>query len=114
MIDKNAIEMLQQLAMDGNKNLVKDLVGLFIRETTPILKTMRTQVEQGDFVSAAKAAHHLKSSCANLGAYKMQEIAERIEKLKTNGTRDLLMPLVDALENEFQLAASELQKYMSL
>lgn len=114
VIDKKAIEVLQQLAMGGNKNLINDLVYLFNQETTPILKTLRTQVEQGDFVSAAKAAHHLKSSCANLGAYKMQEITEKIEKLKSNGTRELLLPLVDDLETEFQIASSELQKYMSL
>jgi len=55
----------------------------------------------------------LKSSCANLGVYKMQELTEKIEKLKMNGTRELLIPLVDELEKEFQIATSELQKYMS-
>jgi len=113
VIDTKTIELLQQLALGGNKNLIKDLVGLFKQETTPILKTMRTQVEQGDFASVAKSAHHLKSSCANLGVYKMQELTEKIEKLKMNGTRELLIPLVDELEKEFQIATSELQKYMS-
>lgn len=113
MIDIKAIEVLQQLAKSGNKDLIKDLVGLFKQETATILRTMRTQVEQGDFVSVAKAAHHLKSSCANLGAFKMQELTEKIEKLKTNGSCELLVPLLEDLEKEFQMASSELQKYMA-
>lgn len=114
MIDKRAIKILQQLAAEGgNKNLVKDLVGLFKQETTRTLKILRAQVEQDNFTGAANTAHHLKSSCANLGAYKMQEIAEKIEHLKVTGTRDQLLVLVDTLEQEFQLASSELQKHMA-
>lgn len=113
VIDKKAIEVLQQLANGGNKNLIKDLVNLFKQETAPVLKTLRSQVQENDFAAAAKTAHHLKSSCANLGAYKMQEITEKIEKLKNTGTQEQLLDLVDALEQEFQLASSELQKYMA-
>jgi len=65
VIDRKAIDVLQQLAGVGNKTLIKDLVGLFELETTPALKAIRFQVETGDFVMAAKTAHHLKPRFAD-------------------------------------------------
>lgn len=113
VIDKKAIEVLQQLAGAGNKNLIRDLVNLFKQETAPALKDIRASIESGDFVSAAKTAHHLKSSCANLGAYKMQELTEKIEKSKLTANKEQMLEFVYALEQEFEIASSELQKLVA-
>ncbi len=113
VIDKKAIEVLQQLAGAGNKNLIRDLVNLFKQETAPALKDIRASIESGDFVSAAKTAHHLKSSCANLGAYKMQELTEKIEKSKLTANKEQMLELVYGLEQEFEIASSELQKLVA-
>jgi signal transduction histidine kinase/DNA-binding response OmpR family regulator len=113
VIDKKAIDRLQQLAGAGNENLIKDLVSLFKQETVPALKAIRLHVEHGDYISAAKTAHHLKSSCANLGAYKMQELTEKIEKSKMTVNKDEMLELVYALEQEYEIASSELQKLVA-
>lgn len=113
VIEKKAIENLRALAMSGNKSLVKDLINLFKQETLLDFQKMRSHIEKEDFVATAEIAHHLKSSCANLGAYKMQELAEEIEKSKNSGTKPQMAALVDSLVKEYHIAADELQKYMT-
>lgn len=113
VIEKSAIQKLKEMATTGNKNLIKDLVLLFMLESTKVIEKMREQAQNDDFVAAARTAHHLKSSCANLGVFKMREITEKIEKIKATGPRHQLLALVDSLEKEYYCAINELKEIMN-
>ncbi|MBL7542446.1 MAG: response regulator [Bdellovibrionaceae bacterium] len=113
IIEKKAVDNLKEIAVNGNVNLVKDLVQLFKQEVATDLYKLRQQAENSDFVSAARTAHHMKSSCANLGVHRMRVIIEKIEIQKNEIDREQLLVMVKSLEAEYHVAIVELQKIMS-
>lgn len=112
VIEKRVIENLKEMAATGNKSLIKELVLLFMQEATASIKKLREQVQNEDFVSVAKTAHYLKSSCANLGVFGMKDLTEKLELQKNGGNKDQSMALVDGLEKEYNSAIVELKKLM--
>lgn len=111
ILNPETVESLKILARKKKYDLMGQLIDLFCQETPGMIQTLRTAVQQDDFVAAAKAAHALKSSSGTLGAHRLREICEFIEHPIGKPTRESLSIMADTLEREFQLAVRELQKH---
>ncbi len=64
----------------GDTELFQELCGMFLAETPDDLERLSTAVSQGDFHTAERIAHTLKSTCAAICAPGARDIAYEMEK----------------------------------
>ena len=100
-IPRGDLQALARLNRWGGEKLIQQMAALFRTEVPTRLLAIRGAVKAGDCVAAEKAAHSLKSSCAQLGAARMRVLAEGVEVLAAAGTLDTVSATVDVMEQEF-------------
>ena len=92
---------LARLNRWGGDKLVSEMRALFHREVPTRIRAARGAVREGSCDAAERAAHSLKSSCAQLGALRMRALAEEIEVLSSQRSLGPVTALLDRLEDEF-------------
>ena len=55
------------------------LIASFLKESTPILETLNTQLSANDYVGIKASAHSIKGSAANLRFNELAEMAREVE-----------------------------------
>ena len=94
-IDCDAIERLRKTG--GNKFVV-EMVDIFLRNVTARLAESRTAQQAGNLEPAERTGHSLKSSCVNLGALAMREVALALERAARDGQTEAVSLLLNELE----------------
>jgi HPt (histidine-containing phosphotransfer) domain-containing protein len=89
---------------DGGTGLVAELFSLFQEDTPGRLATMGKHLEEGDAGTVAELAHALKGSAGTMGATRMREIAQEIEKATKSGR---IEPHIAALYPSLNAAYAE-------
>jgi two-component system sensor histidine kinase/response regulator len=84
--------------VEGDEELLVEMVQLYVEDAPRALKTMRSALQQGDLHALERAAHSVKGSSANLAANPAAEAAQRLEQDAKRG---------DAAGAEASLAALE-------
>lgn len=99
------IELLARV--DGNRDLLAELVRLFVQERPLLLESMERALRDADGAELARAAHKAKGAFANLSARGAQKTATELELLARRGeltlARDVFLRLrlqAHALEAE--------------
>ena len=85
----------------GGEKLVRQIVDLFLNNTPKRLEEARRGEKRGDFKAVELAVHSLKSSAGNVGAGKLQDLAEIVEELAEKEETDRISALLDELEALF-------------
>jgi HPt (histidine-containing phosphotransfer) domain-containing protein len=67
--------------VDGDWELLQELVGLFGEECAQMMETMQDAIRQEDAVRIQQAAHTLKGEVSNFGARAAVEAALRLEMM---------------------------------
>jgi CheY-like chemotaxis protein len=111
VIDPNALKKLSMVAQNSNPLLVTELIQLFESQTPSALNEIKECLTTHDATAIAKKAHLLKSEAANLGAMRMRDLCERIERSASAQSLQHISVLVDSLEREFHLAKEELNRH---
>jgi HPt (histidine-containing phosphotransfer) domain-containing protein len=105
-LDPESIARLRRL---GGEALVSKMAGLFLGLAPDRLRAARDGLVGGDLDAIRNAAHSLKSSSGNIGAYAILEAAGRLEDAAERGVPvGELTPLFEALEAAFQAARGEI------
>ena len=94
-------QALARLARWGGATLVREVTALFRTEVPARLEAAREAAAAGQCAAVRRAAHSLRSSCAQLGALRMSALSEKVEMLSAQGTLDPISALLDLLEEEF-------------
>jgi two-component system sensor histidine kinase/response regulator len=84
----------------GNPRRYESLLRKFAQSSANGVQEIRTALAVGDATTAARAAHSLKGSAANLGAASLAEVAAKAEAALTRraGIENALSDLASALE----------------
>lgn len=106
-IDEAAIQRLRKI---GGEDLINELTAIFLKNTPGRIQAAREAIRSGDVNQVMLVAHSLKSSCANLGARHMQQIAAETEKIAMNGDAAPLPGLVEKLDESFRSVRESLQR----
>lgn len=96
-------------ALGKNKDLIAQLSQLFSKEVPPMIAELKKLVAEGDLKAASRIAHAIKSSSGTLGARRLYDVSEWIEKSHSSPTHNVFL-MVNALEQEYELAIKELQE----
>jgi len=91
-------ELLKRV--DGDMELLQDLVDVFLEELPQRLEALRAALDQDDLEGLHEKAHSIKGSVSNFAAAAAFEAASQVNDLARSGTRDGLKQAIDVLEQE--------------
>ena len=77
-VDPDVLEMLASLQEPGEPDLLAELIGLFLRDTSERLQALHDAAL--DAARVARVAHAVKGSAANIGAMRLQQVAGDLEE----------------------------------
>jgi PAS domain S-box-containing protein len=86
--------------MQGDRELVQEIIGLFFAETPEWLSVIREAVARGDGQALEHAAHSLKGIVSTFGAHAAREAALRLEMVGRDGDLTHAEPVCAELEKE--------------
>jgi two-component system sensor histidine kinase/response regulator len=109
-IDHSVLEGLRELQEEGEPDILKELIELFLEDVPQQLKALRAAGERDDAQSVEQTAHTLKGSCANLGAVKMAAICAELEEIGRSGDLPPAPALISRLEAELGRVRALLEK----
>jgi len=112
-VDPEVLAMLADLQMPGEPDLLREVVVLFLRDTPERLEALTTAVAASDFATAARAAHSIKGSAANLGAMGLHAVAASAEQDARSGDMPALTIDLQGLAAEYARVRAQLEDLLS-
>ncbi|MFN3960705.1 MAG: Hpt domain-containing protein [Parvularculaceae bacterium] len=110
LIESEQIDSLLDAAgVDG----VKDILEAFWRSTDQLSADLARCIETGACADAARTAHALKGSAANVGANRLADAARRVEALSKNGDLAGVTSAVDRLAAIYRETRAALDRLLS-
>jgi HPt (histidine-containing phosphotransfer) domain-containing protein len=109
--NSNAIiepEVLEKLRQLGGDALLSEMFDLFTSHAESLIEKAVRGFELGEPNLLRQAVHSLKSSAGNLGACRLQALAERIETLMDSSRMQEVRLLLAELQDAYAAAKSEL------
>lgn len=88
-------EQLNALLGAAGPDGVRDIMEAFWRSTDQLIAAMREQADGADFAEAARTAHALKGSAANIGAALLTSLARAMEAACKAGDAPTLLTRVE-------------------
>ncbi len=107
VIDPKALARLHKL---GGDELVDKMIDLFLPHTKSRVEAAHAALESGLLPEVERAAHAIRSSCCNLGADELGELAGTIEQLAYERRGEELAPLVHNLDDALARVKSRLEQ----
>lgn len=110
----NDLPLVDQAQMDrlrewGGGGLQRKMIDLFLTHAQLRLEQIREGLTAGNAENAETGAHTLKSSAGNVGAQRVQRLAQDAESLAEAGDMAELEALFPSLEEEFRGACDALR-----
>ncbi len=96
-------------AAQGNRELLRELIDIFVKECPRLLAQIRQSIGHGDCAALRIAADTLKGSLRHFRAERATESVERIEAIGRAGDLDNTGDAVAALEQETERVLSTLR-----
>ena len=94
-LDKTALVNLYNI---GGKDFLLKMIDNFINQAPHRLESARVNLDSGELKSLHLIAHSLKASSANLGAAKVQDLAEKLEEMASSGLKEHIGEALEKLE----------------
>jgi HPt (histidine-containing phosphotransfer) domain-containing protein len=112
-IDPEAINNLRELNPGDGGEFLKEIISIYIEDTPKRIADLKSSMAAGDVPLFTRSAHTIKGSSANVGAFVLKGVAERMESLSRREGLKSMATLVADCEAEFAKAADELRKLTS-
>ncbi|HEY7783759.1 MAG TPA: Hpt domain-containing protein [Pyrinomonadaceae bacterium] len=100
-VDLENLRVLAGLSEEGGPDLIIELIDLYLGEGPTRLEGLRLACENQDAITLKNSAHNLKGSSGNLGAMKLADICEQLERLALKESFTEATELLSVLEYEY-------------
>jgi CheY-like chemotaxis protein/HPt (histidine-containing phosphotransfer) domain-containing protein len=110
-LDPEVIATLRDLGGD-DPSIFNELVELFLSDTPPRIRALEAALESGNPKDLEAAAHALKSSSGNLGAYVLSGLFKELESCGRSKDLDAAAPLVAQSREEYHRVEVALREEM--
>lgn len=107
------IEQVDGLVAAAGIEGTREILDAFWRSTTELLETLSSQVTQSSLEPAAKTAHAIKGSAANIGAHKLAETATAIEQACKDDNDDLLAKHLLDIMHDYEAVRACFHEHLS-
>ena len=96
---------------DGDRNLILEMIELFISEVPGYLSLMNEYLNQKNWESLGKLAHKAKASASIMGMNDLADDLKKLEHQTREGTNSDEYPdQVQNINNQFTIATEELKQ----
>jgi HPt (histidine-containing phosphotransfer) domain-containing protein len=92
----NRASILERL--EGNQELLTELIQLFLGEAPLLIEAMRTALQQGDMRELGRSAHSMKGAASNFSAYGTVSAASQLENDANKGDSESAKACLATLE----------------
>jgi two-component system, sensor histidine kinase and response regulator len=99
---------LQPLTNAGMSDIIPRLIEIFLETAPRDIEKAATALRGSDATELEEAAHKLKGSCGNLGAARLRDLCQQLEKLGREGSLQAAPELLASVEDEFGRVRTEL------
>ena len=106
-LDEDTLHELQLIMGDDFSRLVQT----FTADSVARIAAIRETATADDAEALRRAAHSFKGSSGNMGARQLSELCRLIEEYARDGSVDACLPLIAALDDEFDVVQRELQRF---
>ena len=106
------LAQMDRLKEWGGGSLQRKMIDLFLTHAEVRLDQIRDGLATGTPEKAETGAHTLKSSAGNVGAQRVQRLAQDAEALAEAGDMSELGALLPSLEEEFRAACDALRHFV--
>jgi len=107
-VDMELLNAFQELQLDDGSDLIVELIDLYLQEMPRRVTEIREASIATEWVLLKRAAHNLKGSSANLGVRYVAETCEKLERLNSYDSPQVVAALIQLLEYESAMARSAL------
>ncbi|MBS1154943.1 MAG: Hpt domain [Proteobacteria bacterium] len=112
--DQNLYNAATALSMlDGDMGLLQELALLFLAETPARMKQLRQGIATQDSERIHHNAHAIKGSLGAIGALQVMLSAQALEKAARAANWQLLLPLTQRFESEYNQLCTQLHQTFS-
>jgi HPt (histidine-containing phosphotransfer) domain-containing protein len=108
VLDMSVIAALKELGGDGDDSLFRELLDLYVDDSTTQMRRLEESIKSGDLKLAERIAHTLKSSSANLGATVLSRICMQMELRGRGAAPGTMGELLPATREAHTLAVNAL------
>ena len=98
--------------VDGDRDLLKEVAGLFFEDTPRLMTEIRKAVDRADAQALERSAHTLKGSVGNFGARRAFELAFNLEQMGRNGDFARALEVFEQLDQQIALLVPALESLM--
>jgi HPt (histidine-containing phosphotransfer) domain-containing protein len=112
VLDLEVIESLRMLGGEDDPDLLQDLVEIFLEQTPALIARLQEAFDSNDAHALERAAHSLKSSCANLGALRLSAHFKEMELAGRSKDIERVRPLLVESEREYTEVESALKRLL--
>jgi PAS domain S-box-containing protein len=112
-LDPAVLAGLRELDGDGEtgeQSIVAELAGMFLQDADARIDTLRGAVDEGSAQRVKEVAHTLKGSSGNMGADKMRDLCEKLQRAGDSGDLADVPETLEALEAAFDQIRPELTR----
>jgi|GEM_PF-4225153 len=102
-------EILEELGRQTNSAVVDRLINSFLTTLPQTMSRLKAAMNDDDWEGVRKSAHHLKSSASSLGATRLAELCDQVEKYAGHSNENFqklvidLLACGDSVESELKL-----------
>jgi PAS domain S-box-containing protein len=100
-LDESVLESLRELQGEGEPDILRELIALFLDDIPPQLAALREAIAGDDAHSVERIAHTLKGSSGNMGAKRMVAICSELQDVGASGNLSNAPELLERLGGEF-------------
>jgi PAS domain S-box-containing protein len=108
-IDVTRLEHLRSMQDESQPTLVRELIDLFLHDSTTQVQAMRERQTARDADGLRALAHRFLSATQNIGAERLSRLGVELERLAKRGDLDAAEPLLAELDDERVRAQAALQ-----
>jgi CheY-like chemotaxis protein len=99
-IEASTVSILMQIG-DSESSLLQEVIAIYIADAPMRINSMRHALATRNSELLWSAAHRLKSSSGNVGATRVRDICDAIEKIGRSGKVQEAAQLIDDLDAEY-------------
>jgi two-component system, sensor histidine kinase and response regulator len=100
-IDRSVLAGLRELQQEGEPDILKELIEMFLADVPSQLEALREATEKGDAQGVEWVSHTLKGICGNMGAVRMESICAELEEIGRSAHLAAAPVRSSQLEEEF-------------
>jgi HPt (histidine-containing phosphotransfer) domain-containing protein len=100
-VDMAVLTSFEESQLDGEPDLILELIELYLTETVRLLITMREAQTNKDELSLKRAAHSLRGSSSSLGILQMAHLCDKLERTESKDMFVIALGLLECIEQEF-------------